>query len=191
MKVDTNMKNTVRNSLEYSGIVTISKYVGNKKVPLIQTHNTGSSSLFDFFARCLIGDFESAPAFRPAKIMLLQEQVNNDGTVVYHSVSPFIFLLTKPKQVYSNNGSRVLYSFMIHSDMFENVTDFSSLVIGLYSNGIPDTTADFSLFAAACKVGLSSAALTSASLIVDWELIIANGGTNVVDKDAEKTYNEE
>jgi hypothetical protein len=186
------MKNTVRNSLEYSGIVTLSKYVGNKKVQLARVHNTGGNYLFDFFTDCLLGDFDAAKAKRPTKIKLLQKHEHNDKTVTYESASPFIFLLTRPKKLSPVDGkSRVLYSFMIHRDMFEEVTDFASLAIGLYSNGIADDTTELEKFAASCNVGLSRTDLTSASLLVDWELIIANGGTAVAKNDAEKTYNEE
>lgn len=166
------MKNKALNTLGYTGIVTLSRNVGSKKIKIAQVHNTGASSLFDFLSDCLIGEFEVARLTRPAKIKLLYV----DGSS-YSSASGFIGLLTKPVKVHEPNQSRIRYSFVIPRDYLEGIDSFNSLGLGLYANGALDSKLeDFSAF---CALDLDKNALTGASLVVDWELVISNVGTAV------------
>ena len=45
-----NMTNTAVNTLTYTGIVTLSQYIENKKVKIGQTHNKGGAPLFKFLS---------------------------------------------------------------------------------------------------------------------------------------------
>ena len=167
------IKNTAINSLAYTGIVTLSQYIGQKKVVLSKMHNAGGKPLFNFLASCLLGDFAVASPNRPCKIMLLQED-NSDGIKVISKAAntDFIYLLSKPEQVYSeNNESIVKYSFIIPQDYFTG-TSFNA--IGLYADSA--TKADIEDYAAivsnvnfdAINVSISSV------LVLDWELHISN-----------------
>ena len=80
------MNSKAVNTLNYTGIVTLSQYVGNNKVQLAQIHNTGGTSLFNFLASCLAGHFQYASVNWPTKIKLLDYAV--DGSeYTYESVS--------------------------------------------------------------------------------------------------------
>jgi hypothetical protein len=175
------MRNRAINTLRYAGIVTLSQHIGSKKIKIAQMHNTGASPLFDFLADCLVGDFDMAKVTRPTKIMLLEHDSSknvNDNT----SYSPlqggggFIYLLTKPEKVYEDIKSVVRYSFIIPRDILDSINDFEKLYIGLYTDGTSVTEPEN--YAAICKVDLAKGTLASASLVVDWELIISNISNN-------------
>ena len=65
------MKNTAINTLNYTGIVSLSQCIGNRKIKIAQMHNTGGASLFNFLANCLIGNFTTAKINYPTKIKLI------------------------------------------------------------------------------------------------------------------------
>lgn len=171
------MKNVAINNLTYTGIVTLSQYVGNKKIQIAKVHNTGGSYLFKFLANCLVGDFSKVNKNHcPTKIKLLSRTpVEND--FIYEEKSGFIFKRGVELIGDNDNECRVRYSFMIPRDLLEDITSISSLGIGLYANDIPESEPEN--FAAFCAIGrsgleLTRAELTNASLLVDWELVIAN-----------------
>lgn len=173
------MKNIALNTLKYTGIVTLSQYVGSKKVKVARHHNTGGTSLFNFLADCLIGDFAMAKATRPIKIMLVKRTKEESGGVTtynYEQKSGFIFVLTTPEKVQSNTQCRVRYSFIIPKDQIESINDFEDFGIGLYTAGAVEVEPEN--FAAFCELDLSKNSLISASLVVDWELIVSNNVAN-------------
>lgn len=178
------MKNKALNTFKYTGIVTLSQYIGSKKVKIAQAHNTGGNPLFDFLANCLVGDFALAEASRPNKIMLVKrtEETSSDGkkSYDYESKSPVIYLLTTPEKVYSATQSIVRYSFLISRDALDAITNFDGLGIGLYTAGYPDSDLmeNPENFAAYCDVELSKKGLINAALVVDWELVISNNADN-------------
>jgi hypothetical protein len=146
------MKNTATNTLEYTGIVTISQYIGSKKVKLTQVHNEGGTALFNFLSDCLVGDFDLAKIVRPTTIMLLNysNETDADGNIIgksYTRASKFIHLLTKPEKVYTPSKGTVRYSFILTRDNLEGV-NFNS--IGLYTNAASEL--DPENFAAFCEV---------------------------------------
>lgn len=169
------MKNTAINTLGYTGIVTLSQYIGNKKIKIAQMHNSGGNPLFNFLSDCLVGDFDVAALSRPTKIMLLkgsEEKDDTNGTVSmrYEKASTFMFLRTKPEKVYNKSKGIVRYSFQVSKDFLANNT-FN--YIGLYNNSASEQ--DLDKFAAICPVDLPTSTLSSSAiLIVDWELIISN-----------------
>jgi hypothetical protein len=169
------MKNTAINTLKYTGIVTISQYIGSKKIKLAQTHNAGGNSLFNFLADCLVGDFSIATLNRPTKIRLLNHSTTidlatNKTVETYTPVSDFLYLYTKPEKVYDISKGIVRYSFAISRDTLES-GDFNS--IGLYNDSA--TGSDTENFAAFCEIEIPrTEILASSLLVVDWELIISN-----------------
>ena len=165
------MKNIALNTLKYTGIVTLSQYIGSKKIEIAKKHNIGGSPLFSFLARCLIGDFTTAKLARPAKIRLLEYKINNTGDTEYTAKSGFINLLTMP-EILDPMQCRVRYSFIVPKDHFSSINFAQSQFgIGLYTANATNE----SDFAAFCKLdGLSENNLINASLVVDWELIISN-----------------
>jgi hypothetical protein len=170
------MKNTAVNTLNYTGIVTLSQYVGNKKLKLAQAYNTGGESLFEFIAGCFAGNFDNNK--RPTKIKLVR-RTQEDDEYKYTSISGFIFV--RNVSIESAAGEcRVRYSFMIPRDLVEDLTNFSTIGLGLYANDTSEQTPD--RFAAYCtlatELDLSNKLLANASLVVDWELIIYNNPGN-------------
>jgi hypothetical protein len=157
------MKNIAINTLKYTGIVTLSQYIGNKKIKVAQMHNNGGSPLFNFLTDCLVGDFENARLNRPTKIKLLSY---NTESKAYEAVSGFITLLYPAEKV---DGPAVRYSFMISKEFIASA-DFTNLYLGLYTSA----TTDVNNFAAICKLNISKTSLTNVALLVDWELAISN-----------------
>ena len=171
------MKNTAINNLEYTGIVTISQYIGSKKVELFKATNTGGDSLFNFLSDCLIGDFDAAALARPTKIMLLGAILNDDGTEEFIDMSGFIYLVSKPEKLSPHS---IKYSFVIPRALVENVTG-DVKYIGLYNNSV--TELDLKNFAAKVEYGLNrNELLTSSMLVVDWILNITNTNTSDVNQ---------
>ena len=182
------MKNIATNTLSYTGIVTLSQYVGTKKIELAQIHNTGGSSLFSFLADCLRGNFDYAKANYPAKIKLLEQEVIDVDShkYNYNSLSGFIFLRTPPESGAASEGElgsgqcRVKYSFMIPRDLLEIIMDGTStnLGLGLYSRGAVESEPEnFAAFCLLKELSLSRNNLVNSSLLVDWELVISNANT--------------
>ena len=78
------MKNTALNTLNYTGIVTLSQYVGKTKLQIAQFHNTGNTSLFSFLANCLAGEFDKVKSHTPTLVK-----------VIHHLVGALTLLKTK------------------------------------------------------------------------------------------------
>lgn len=181
------MKGNAINTLTYTGIVTLSQYIGGKKVRVAQVHNTGGNPLFNFLADCLIGDFAIAKISKPTKVMLLIKTTTaaEDGSkIISYSAKSggFIYLLSSPEKVYDTESTRVRYSFIIPKDYFMNMPTEAGkeLGLGLYTDNATDNTEeDLKKFAAFCSLGdvknLSSAAN---NLVVDWDLVISNNSAN-------------
>jgi hypothetical protein len=172
------MKNTAINTLRYTGIVTLSQYIGSKKVQVAQVHNRGNTSLFDFFADCLTANWEIAKISRPTKIKVLRQRAIGENNFAYESVSGFIFIRSAPeKDEEFTDRASVRYSFIIPRDLIENITDFDGLGLGLYTHGTPENEPEN--FAAFCELSLDKNVLANASLVVDWQIVIANEGTRI------------
>lgn len=163
------MKSKTLNTLGYTGIVTLSRYINNKKTTLRQIHNTGGMPLFNFLAECLLGNFDTASLSIPNKIRLLKFDSNSK---TFSSKSGFIYLRTKPeKNVDTGLQSGVTYSFIIPGELVQS--GFSH--IGLYAKNVNDSIDDINKYAALCEVGLGEGTLSMTSaLIVDWQLVVSN-----------------
>jgi hypothetical protein len=166
------MKNIALNTLTYTGVVTLSQYIGQKKVKIAQIHNKGGNPLFDFLSDCLIGEIDSARAKKPEKIRLV---ILDDTNTPYEFApgSSFIYPQVQPKKGTRPDESQVTYSFLIPRELFENIsiTD-SNLGLGLYPNSATESGIDN--YAAFCLLGDALNANLKASLVVDWKLIISN-----------------
>lgn len=177
------MKNIARNTLNYAGIVTLSRQIGNKNIKVAEVHNTGGASLFSFLASCLSWDFSSAYANRPAKIKLLSynKDPDGDGKDSYTPVSGFIFARTSPEVISGTGECRVRYSFTVPRDLVESIPQSSSdFGIGLYAhNAEEDDTKNFIAFCSLTTDNdtLMSNTLVNSSLLVDWELLVTNNST--------------
>lgn len=171
------MKSKILSTLTYSGVVTLSKYTGSKKVELAQLHNEGSNMLFDFFTDCLAGNFEDAEAERPNKIRVINREKVADGVYQYTAASAsFIHLVGIPEKLEGKSGIR--YSFIIPKDLINNIesTGAGELALGLYAKKILRDDSDLKNFSAICDI-TSVRSLFNASnsaLVVDWELTISN-----------------
>jgi hypothetical protein len=164
-----NVHGTISNTLGYTGIVTLSQYIGGKKVKIAEKHNTGGKPLFEFLADCLVGDFDIAKLDLPNKILLLNK--DDDGSIAKANNTDFIYLTSKPGKVENATEGIVKYSFIILQEIFSG-TNFNA--IGLYTNSA--TTEDVENFAAFCDIdtrALNDISMSSV-LVLDWELHLSN-----------------
>lgn len=172
------MKNKAINNIEYTGVVTLSQYIGSKKVKLAQYYNSGSYSLFNFFADCLVGDFEVAKLHRPTKIMLL---LQDENTKEYKSLSGFIYQTSKTEKVYATTKGIVRYSFIIPKDLLSTIRAETISHIGLYADSARDDL-DISDFSAIVPVNFDNEKISLSdysAILVDWELNISNRNVGV------------
>jgi hypothetical protein len=171
------MKNVATNTINYSGIVTLSQYSGSKKIKIAQFHNEGGDTLFNFLADCLVGDFAIAKLTRPTKVMLIERTNPDEEFAVPEYGVPigsggFIYLLTKPEKIKTTYGeSRVRYSFIVQKEVINSIS-FDNIYLGLYTDEATLETPGN--YAAICKLDLNKNNLVNASLVVDWELVISN-----------------
>ena len=126
-------------------------------------------------ANCIAGDFTNCKAGCPTRIRLLSREIGSGGGYDYSSVSGFIFKQNSNVIVDKLGECRVRFSFMIPRDLLENITNIETLGLGLYNTRYSELDS----FVAFCAIGtsgleLSRAELTHASLLVDWDIVIAN-----------------
>ena len=169
---------TSTNYLEYAGIVTLSQRAGNKKINIAKVHNAGGLPLFNFFADCLLGDFNLAILNRPAKIMLLKISEDEDTGIVSinkATESGFRPLLNVPEKLNYSDKSAIRYSFMVPYDVVSGTT-FNA--IGLYPASATEAQSDIENPAAYCTLNLAKTSISrSSALLIDWELYISNKQT--------------
>jgi hypothetical protein len=163
------MKNIAKNTISYTGVVTISRYSNDKKIEIMKVHNQGRNPLFDFLADCLVGDYTKASISIPDKIMLLK--ASEDDTQLTAS-SGFIHVLTPPEKITREHESCARYSFLVTSDKIEK----SFNRIGLYTKAATDDINELWNYAAYCNINEinNTGRSAAAALVIDWELIISN-----------------
>lgn len=170
------MKNIAVNTLKYTGIVTLSQYIGTKKIQIAQKHNEGGPALFEFLTDCLVGNFTKARATLPNKIILL-ERDPAAGVDKYKAKSGVIYLLSPAEKDYDyneNNNPKVRYSFMVPKEQAESV-DFSNLSVGLYNSTFNDkedigSSDRLANCVARCDLDLPVSGVINTALVVDWEM---------------------
>jgi len=185
-------KNIASNSFDYTGVVNLSLYDGDYLIDSKKIHNSGTMFLFDFFAFCLMGNFDKASLYRPTKVKLLHVARNDEGVEIESSAaSGFIYLRTTPELIYKegNDGQTVKLSFIIPRTLISN-TSFNRIC--LYAECI--TNEENLEYSAYCDLedaedlGIGSTATWSLSsvLAVDWELTVSNKIVRIKElKDAE------
>ena len=170
------MKTLAKNTLTYSGLVTVSQYVGRKKIKLAQNHNDGGTALFNFLVDCLVGDWARAKTTRPVKVRLLQKL---DDTS-YTPQSGFIYLRANAEKITINGIPTARFSFIIPKDHVEGA-NFYNLYLGLYTDEITEE-ADLSEYVAICDLTkLLTVNTINAALVVDWDLVISNNTANAAE----------
>ena len=172
------MRQDTLQTLGYTGIVTLSQYIGDKKVKIKQLKNHGGEALFDFFAYCLKGDFSVADALRPNKILLLSKQQSEQSSESTYSAlgagQGYYTISTTPEKIYSAGACKVRYSFIISKDVLRGLNSTENVYLGLYPSSANYGNIDVNNFSAICKLGSLDLIPTNAALVVDWELIISN-----------------
>ena len=172
------MNGTAKNTISYTGVVTLSQYTDKKKFLVAQIHNAGKDPLFNFLADCLVGDFNTAKYDRPYKIMFLKVDTTTDedsGQLEIKKIekdrnAAFIVPTTAPEKVPTVSAGTVRYSFLVSQDILAGI-DFNA--IGLYS--MSATEDDFENPSAVCLAEISKSGISASSvLVVDWELTFAN-----------------
>ncbi len=170
------MKNRAINTLEYTGVVTLSQYVGDKKLTLAKLSNEGGYSLFNFFADCLVGEFDVAAVNRPTKIMLLHVDKTDGSTMSFESRSGFIYQTSSPEKTMQSTTSAVgsvRYSFIVPKDLLSGKDANDVNYIGLYANAAQP--GEESNFAALVGVNFAEQNVSASSaVLIDWELNIYN-----------------
>lgn len=180
-------KNRLTNSLEYSGKVKISAVRDGVVLASEELSNSGTATLFSFFSYCLMGAFEEAALFCPAKIRLLIANENSDLVGADADVEPasgLIYVSTRPERVINPeiDGGTVKFSFMIPRTMIDDV-GFNR--IALY----PQYANDSNLYdyIAYCDISgeddldasIYTAWSLSSVLLIDWELTVSNKITKI------------
>ena len=170
------MKNIARNTLTYTGNVTLSQYIGSKKVVVGKIHNSGGKTLFDFLVSCFTGDFITANTLLPRKIALFTAETTDDGVLsrIVEKCGEWGLLSPARKVDSTEDNSSVRYSFSIPFEIISPITSFEKAYVGLYTEFEDDCMnymAYFSLH------DLDRSLFLNTALVVDWELQITNGST--------------
>lgn len=181
------MKNIARNTLTYIGDVTLSQYIGSKKVTVGKIHNSGGKPLFDFLVSCMSGDFTTANALLPCRIGLFTADYDSNGTFSNIEGIGNWGLLSPIRKVDSTfENSSVCYSFMIPFEIISPITSFENAFVGLYSEYEASKSAYANYMAYFSLSTLDRSLFLNAALVVDWELKIINGKTDYENVDPTK-----
>lgn len=184
---------TNKDSLEYSGNVTIKLYDGERLLRTSKHHNTGCAKLFNFIADCLTGNFSGAKSSRPCKVVLFKHDTDypigsdKDDTVTFQPnsfneksrVSTKVFYDTTIYPGINEDGSSsITYHFRI---------PFLCLVggervykVGLYPNTISDLRTDICAYYLLAKDEENKQDFEipteggNFTVIIDWTLTIKN-----------------
>lgn len=184
------MKNTARNTLAYVGNVTLSQYVGSKKVVIGQTHNSGGKPLFDFIVSCFTGDFTTANMLLPRRIGLFTAELNSEGviTTILERYGTSGLLSPARKVDSTEDNSSVRYSFSIPFEVISPITSFEDAYVGLYSDSeASKDNMDYKNYMAYFSLStLDRSLFLNTALVVDWELQVINGKTGYENVDSVK-----
>jgi hypothetical protein len=175
------MKHVAGNILAYTGTITLSQYIGSKKTIVARLHNKGGKPLFDFLADCFTGDFTSAKAALPKKIMTYTKTKAEDDTEVFVYSSTHYLLSAAKKVSSTENGSAVCFSFSIPYDDIRGLdqsNSFKNAYIGLYTANVSTTDCKNYLAEFSLESLMENATLAlNYSVVVDWVLNITNVST--------------
>ena len=68
-EITTNMSDCA----QYTGVVTIASYMGDRLIQKETHYNKGLPTLFNFIGNCLQGKFSEAKSSRPCKLVMLKQ----------------------------------------------------------------------------------------------------------------------
>lgn len=72
------IENFTGNSIEYKGQITVSIFEDDRMISKNTYYNQGTNKLFTFLTNCLSGDFNTAMASRPCRLVLLKKGSSED-----------------------------------------------------------------------------------------------------------------
>jgi hypothetical protein len=155
------------------GKITLSQWLGSKKIVVGRTHNSGGKPLFDFLTSCFTGDFSIAQAKLPRKIGIYTRE---DDTIRGLCKYPLISAAKKVES--TSNASAVRYSFIIPYDVISSIESFEYAYIGLYPENPIDSENPYNDYLASFSLkDLNRSLFLNSALTVDWDLQIVNGST--------------
>lgn len=172
------MNSTALNGLEYTGIVTLSRYINGKKIKVTQIKNSGSDLLFSFLYSCLLGDFNHAKNNQPTQIRLLSFNENETETKTKYTSASGLIYMRNAERFYDRIRSQyaVRFSFLIDKSMYDNSKGFNC--VGLYPESATGTDAENFLAVASFPKEFNYGEFgdDSTVLVLDWELSFSNKG---------------
>lgn len=186
-------------SVGYSGKVKVTVVDDRKVVSRKVGHNAGGQPLFQFLAQCLCGNYENTKALQPLKIKLFYNDAKNVAVATGNieawassgssssekvtSASNFIFVNAPsvPEEIEDEEGNKNGYKAILHFRVpFSFVTHNKINQICLYAQNENDDKkySAYYLFKDSKDEKLAPIEVNnqqaSYSLIIEWELSIAN-----------------
>jgi hypothetical protein len=186
-----------KTSINYSGNIKLTTYIGNKVYEQKCYHNKGALALYRFLANCLADNFPAAYHLRPFQIRLLSYADADDANAppagfrvnpaTLNRITPvttFINLSAAPEITYrtSDNtcGCSVSFSFMFPYDSL-GTTDKGANIVAIYGPGISDSAiGDFCAYYLLTRTMNTTDADGNNTTVEVWDPIIK-------DKDEEET----
>lgn len=173
---------TTNNAIEYSGQITVSTLDGDRVVSKQTYYNNGTNKLFSFLSNCLSGDFNTARATRPCRLLLLKTDENELSSItdskptdnnykdfwdVNYYAAPPVYYSKAPTTV----GGKITYNFRVPFLILENGVNIKKMaLVPETSNNVNDISAYYVLNDS-IQVPTSGGNFT---ILVDWELSFAN-----------------
>lgn len=173
---------TTNNAIEYSGKITVSTLDGDRVISKQTYHNNGTNKLFSFLSNCLSGDFNTAKATRPCRLLLLKTDAAeidkisdskptdsdySDYWDAEYYAAPPVYYSKTPVAI----GGTVTYNFRVPFLILENGVNIKKMaLVPETSNGVEDISAYYVLNDS-IQVPTSGGNFT---ILVDWELSFAN-----------------
>lgn len=182
-------------TLEYSGKITISWCRQNKILRKKIYHNAGCDLLFKFIALCWKGDYVRAEKYRPVKIQLFNNTMDNiPGSIEemdWDRVKALTGFITMNRNAEINdesdgNGFSTTLHFLVPTVYIKKNTTTNTInQIGLYSNAATKKEECSAYFLCVDADNPAEWAPLETqnedeniNLIIDWELSIKNSGGN-------------
>jgi len=172
--------------LGYSGKVTIRVVKGNKVIATQTNHNSGGSRLFEFFAKCLVGDYTSAQFMCPTQILL----AHYSGTVAEAKLDPLnpskcekaTARIIRQRAQSSTDGTvkKATLYFRVTGQMFTNIPADGVNELILYDEQASDNdySAVYLITNPSAPTEWDPVAVTSnTTWYIDWELSVGNAST--------------
>ena len=171
---------TTNNAIEYSGQITVSALDGDRVISKQTYYNNGTNKLFSFLSNCLSGDFNTARASRPCRLLLLktdntENTTNSKPTDTNYSDFWDVNYYAAPPVYYSKTpavvGGKITYNFRVPFLILENGVNIKKMaLVPEASNNVDDISAYY-ILDDSIQVPTNGGNFT---ILVDWELSFAN-----------------